>query len=162
MFVRPEEPSLYPHIRALLLDTFPEAAEADLVDALRRDGDAEIALVAVDGDDVVGYVLLSRMEAPFRALGLAPAAVLPGRQKQGIGRRLIAAALEAARSADWDGAFVLGDPAYYARFGFDAAAAEGFASPYAGSYFMVLALKPEGLPVRSGRVAYPRAFADLG
>jgi putative acetyltransferase len=56
---------------------------------------------------------------------------------------------------------VLGDPAYYRRFGFDADAARGFESPYADPYFLVLALGSAGLSARSGRVDYAPAFRDL-
>lgn len=110
---------------------------------------------------MVGHIVLSRMDAPFRALGLAPLAVRADRQGQAIGSRLIVAALDDARAEGFDAVFVLGDPAYYGRFGFSAAAAEGFESPYAGPYLMVAALGRHALPVRTGRVAYAAAFADL-
>ncbi|HRN84400.1 MAG TPA: N-acetyltransferase [Hyphomicrobium sp.] len=97
MIVRPETPSLSPHIRALLCAAFPTTAEADLVDRLREDGDVAFALVALEGDAVVSHVVLSPMSAPMRALGLGPVAVAPSRQGQGVGRRLIEAALECAR-----------------------------------------------------------------
>lgn len=161
MKVRPEDPSLFPHIRMLLLAAFPGAAEADLVERLRKDGSVEIACVALEGCDVIGYVALSRMDAPFRALGLGPVAVRPDRQRQGVGRELIFGALDRARAEGWDAVFVLGDPAYYARFGFDVEAAKGFASPYAGPYFMVSALKAAADPLASGPVSYPPAFAEL-
>ena len=61
--------------------------EARLVVALRSDGDATIALVAVEDDRVTGHILLSPMRAPFRALGLAPLSVLPEYQNRDIGKR---------------------------------------------------------------------------
>ena len=70
---------------------------------------------------------------------------------------MIRAGLERARSAGWRGVFVLGDPGYYRRFGFDPALAGGFASPYAGPHLMALALGPD-LPARSGRIEYAPAF----
>lgn len=57
--------------------------------------------------------------------GLAPLAVLPGRQGWGIGSALVRAALARAKEVGWAAAFVLGDPAYYGRFGFAADAARG-------------------------------------
>jgi putative acetyltransferase len=75
--IRPEVLADRAAIHRLHLESFPTAAEADLVDALRDDGDAVLSLVAHEGVDVVGHVLFSRMTAPFRALGLAPVAVLP-------------------------------------------------------------------------------------
>ena len=161
MIVRPETPSLSPHIRALLCAAFPTTAEADLVDRLRQDGDVAFALVALEGDALVGHVVLSPMSAPMRALGLGPVAVAPSRHRQGVGRRLIEAALECARADGWEAVFVLGDPAYYERFGFSVAAAAGFASPYAGPYFMALGLNDGIIAPRTGRLDYARAFQDL-
>jgi predicted GNAT family acetyltransferase len=77
------------------------------------------------------------MQAPFRALALAPVSVAPERQKAGIGSALVRSAVERARQAGWEAVFVLGDPAYYGRFGFDAHRAAGFSTPYAGEHFMV-------------------------
>jgi putative acetyltransferase len=77
MIVRPEEPADYGAIRSVVETAFPTPAEARLVDRLRADGDAEISLVAVDGDAIVGYAMFSRMKAGIRALGLGPVAALP-------------------------------------------------------------------------------------
>ena len=70
-------------------------------------------------------------------------------------------ALARARKDGWDAVFVLGDPAYYRRFGFDPEAARGFGSPYAGPHLMALPLKGR-LPVTTDRVDYAPAFAALG
>ena len=161
MLIRDEQPVDAAALHALTVAAFGRAAEADLVDALRRDGDGVISLVAVAEGAVVGHVLLSRMSAPFRALGLAPVSVAPGRQRAGLGSRLIGAALDRAREGGWEGVFVLGEPDYYRRFGFDPALAGGFASPYAGPYLMAMALQG-GLPARRGRIGYAPAFAALG
>ena len=144
------------------MSAFPTPAEADLVDQLRLDGDAIISLVAVDGNDVMGHVLFSTMTAPFKALGLAPVSVESGMRRRGIAARLIEEGIRDAKSAGWEAIFVLGDPAYYQRFGFSAKEAELFNSPYAGPYLMVLALNEGGLPASSGRVEYAPAFAALG
>jgi putative acetyltransferase len=148
-------------IRALLLAAFPTAVEADLVARLRHDGDIVIEMAAREGERVIGYVAFSRMSAPMKAVGLGPVAVLPARQRQGIGSALIREGLARAQAQGLEAAFVLGEPAYYRRFGFDAEAASGFASPYAGPYFMALALADGGLAVRSGRVDYAPAFSGL-
>jgi putative acetyltransferase len=148
-------------IRALLLAAFPTAVEADLVARLRHDGDIVIEMAAREGERVIGYVAFSRMSAPMKAVGLGPVAVLPARQRQGIGSALIREGLARAQVQGLEAAFVLGEPAYYRRFGFDAEAASGFASPYAGPYFMALALADGGLAVRSGRVDYAPAFSGL-
>jgi putative acetyltransferase len=161
MLIRDEGPADAPAIRAVVEAAFGQSLEADLIDRLRADGDAAVSLVAIDGGAVVGHVLLSRMAAPFRALGLAPVAVAPNRQRSGIGSRLVRAGLDRARDGEWQGVFVLGDPAYYRRFGFDPARAKGFASPYAGPHLMALALDGD-LPATEGRIDYAPAFGALG
>ncbi len=137
-------------------------AEARLVDALRRSGAAVLSLVAeCGGGAVVGHVLLSRLVSPPGSLALAPLAVLPERQRRGVGSALVRAALARAREGGWAAAFVVGDPAYYGRFGFDADSARGHASPYAGQHFMAAPLGAERLP-GVGAVVYPAPFAALG
>lgn len=153
-------------IRAIHLAAFPTRAEADLVERLDEAFDSEIGLVAEENDRLLGHILLSRMrveadDRPLRALALGPVAVLPERQGEGIGARLIAAALDRARALGEEIVFVLGEPAYYQRFGFDPTQAVPFASPYAGPYFMALALR--GIPdADQGRADHASAFAALG
>jgi putative acetyltransferase len=161
MLITRETPELEDSVQAVLRAAFPTAAEAGLVDRLRRDGDMAIALAAREDHAAVGYAAFSRMAAPFKALGLGPVAVVPERQRQGIGSRLIRHGLQRAKAEGWEAVFVLGAPAYYSRFGFDANAAAGFASPYAGPHFMVVPLSAGGLAMRTGRVDYAPAFRDL-
>jgi putative acetyltransferase len=156
--IRNEGPMDHPAVRATVEDAFGRRDEADLVDRLREDGDRAISLVAVESGRIVGHVLFSRMSAPFRALGLAPVAVALHRQRSGVGSHLIRRGLEHARAAGWQGVFVLGDPEYYRRFGFDPALASGFVCPYAGPHLMALALGP-GLPTSSGEIRYAPAFS---
>jgi putative acetyltransferase len=152
-------------VRAVLLAAFPTAAEADLVERLRAEGDCEIALVAEESGRIVGHILMSRMRVEgdgraFRALGLAPVAVVPERQRQGIGGRLIERALAIAGERGEELVFLVGEPEYYRRFGFDAAEAAPFASPYAGPYLMARRLADVKLPA-AGRADYAPAFAGL-
>jgi putative acetyltransferase len=161
MRLRAELPSDRDGIRKLLRLRFPAPAEAELVDRLRADGEVAISLIAEESDGIMGHVLFSRMSAPFPALGLAPVAVDPAWRRQGIAARLIEDGLAKARDTGWRAVFVLGDPAYYRRFGFDVGLAAGFSSPYAGPHFMVRALT-DALPALAGSVDYPKAFAALG
>ena len=158
--IREEEQDDWPAIAALEEAAFGRPDEARLVDRLRSNGDLVLSLVAQAGAKIVGHLALSRMAAPFLALGLGPLAVAPDLQRSGVGGRLTEAALERARADGWDAVFVLGEPAYYRRFGFSAQAAIGFASPYAGPYLMALSLKG-ALPVSSGTIEYAPAFAAL-
>lgn len=158
MNVRDEAASDHAAVRQVVEAAFARPDEARIVDRLRRDGDAVLSLVATVDEAVIGHAMFSRLVAPFRALGLAPVAILPGRQRQGIGSRLIRDGLDRARRLGWEGVFVVGDPRYYWRFGFDPARAAGFASPYAGPHLMALALGAS-LPTQGGSIGYAPAFA---
>ncbi len=147
-------------IAQLIEQAFGQRDEALLVEQLRRDGDATVSLVGLIEGVIAGHVMLSPMSAPFPALGLAPLAVLPAFQRQGIGAALIRAAVETAREEGWKAIFVLGDQVYYNRFGFRADLAAGFSSPYAGPHLMVLPLEAE-LPSTLGNVDYAPAFGSL-
>ena len=161
MNVRPAEDRDHPAIARLLAAAFRGDDEARLVERLRASGDVEIEVVAEDGDAIVGHILFSRMNAPMRALALAPVAVAPERQRQRIGSTLIGAGHRIARAQRWEAVFVLGDPAYYSRFGYSADAATGFSSPYSGPHFMLFALV-EAMTAAPGAVRHAPAFAELG
>lgn len=161
MIIRVAMPDDRPAIDAVLRQAFPGPEEADLVTRLHEDDDVIFALVAEVGGKICGTIVFSPMSAPFRALGLAPVAVIPEHQRQGIGAALIHEGIELARVEGWEGIFVLGDPEYYQRFGFLAETAAPFENPYAGPYLMALSLIEGGLPSTSGKVDYARAFAGL-
>src|SRR5262245_36614918 len=135
--------------------------EGNLVDALRAAGDLVASWVSLDGARLVGHVAFSRMQAPFRALGLGPVSVEPERQRSGIGSQLIRTGLAWAKNEAWEGVFVVGNPTYYQRFGFSAEQAKGFQSRYSGPYLMALSFTGAQLPVASGRIEYAPAFAAL-
>lgn len=161
MMIRVAMPHDIAGIDAVLRQAFPGPEEADLVTRLHADGDVAISLIAEAGGVVCGTVIFSPMSAPFRALGLAPVAVLPGHQRQGIGAALIHEGIELARVQGWEAVFVLGDPDFYQRFGFLAETAAPFENRYSGPYFMALALGEHGLAVTGGAVEYAPAFATL-
>ena len=158
--VRDESPDDWKAIYQVVSSTFGRLSEAELVGALREAGDGIVSLVADDDGQIIGYVLLSKMDAPFSALALAPVSVIPPRQRSGIGSALIKRAVSKARDEGWAAIFVLGNPNYYKRFGFDQEAAAGFTSPYAGRHFMVLKLSPS-LPATTGALRHAPAFAAL-
>ena len=157
--VRAETSADHEAVREVHRLAFASEVEPELVDALREAGDAVISLVAEREGRVVGHVLFSRLSAPVPALALAPVAVLPDLQRQGAGSLLIRGGLRQAQQGGWAAVFVVGEPAYYARFGFDVEAARGYACPYAGEYFMVRFLA-DRQPL-TGEIAYPAAFAEL-
>ena len=161
--VRPESTGDKSAIHALHCAAFGASTEADLVDRLRDEDAVVLSLVAAEDGRVVGHVLYSRLTIDGEANGvsaLAPVAVMPERQKQGIGRRLIETAHRELTARGETLIFVLGAPAYYERLGFSSETAKPFRTPYDGPYMMALALAP-GAP-SSGTVAYPAPFARLG
>ena len=162
MIIRSETPGDIAAIRIVEELAFGRSAEARLVDDLRAAGDSVFSLVAVDDDTVVGHALFSRMKAPFPALALGPVAVLHEYRRTGIGSRLIRQGIARSEAAGWLGIFVLGDPAFYRRFGFDVGKASGFISPYAGPHLMALPIGRSELPVGAGHVEHAPAFAKLG
>jgi putative acetyltransferase len=168
VIVREETPNDADAILPIHRAAFPTDAEARLVDLLRQRGKATVSLVAVAGGAVVGHVLFSPVtvgatEHSSAALGLAPVAILPAHQGRGIGSALIRAGLGACRARGVGFVVVLGDPRYYARFGFEAASEHGLPNEYgAGAEFMVQELRPQVLPVPGGLVRYAPEFAELG
>jgi putative acetyltransferase len=145
-------------IRQVHMQSFPTAAEGDLVERLRAEGDIILSLVGEEAGQVMGHVLFSRMTSPQQALGLGPVAVLPAFRRRGVAARLIEMGLREAAVRDWRLVFVLGAPAYYGRFGFSTARAAGFSSPYAGPHFMAHSL---GAAEAGGSAEYAPAFAGL-
>jgi putative acetyltransferase len=161
--IRPEMQRDAASVRAVLEAAFGGTVEADLTERLRAEGDLVQALVAELPEGVVGYVAFPRLtlgvdERNIPVVGLAPVGVSPSVQRQGTGSALIRAGLARLKDRGECLVFVLGEPNYYSRFGFEVM--PGFVSPYAGAYFQTLRLSPNA--PSSGTVSYPRAFADLG
>ena len=159
MNIRDERLEDHAAIRRLLTEAFGGEGEAKLVGSLRADGDLAIALVAEIEGEIAGYIAMSPLKSPPRSLALAPVAVAPAWQRQGVGRALIEETLRRARTVEGCMVFVLGDPEYYARFGFSTEAARRFDSPYAGEHFMAIALTET--PAPAAPVLYSRRFAEL-
>ena len=162
--VRPERPEDGDDARVVNDRAFgPGSLEGGLVDALRADGAhvPELCLVAVDGEDVVGHIFFSRarLASGHEVLALAPMAVLPERQRDGIGSHLVAAALERAAATDFPLVVVLGHPGFYPRFGFEPAARYMVEAPWEvpPEAWMVLPLPAYG-PEARGLVTYAQAF----
>ncbi|MCD4500474.1 GNAT family N-acetyltransferase [Chromobacterium vaccinii] len=131
--------------------------EQFIVEALRRRGQLSVSLVADEGGGIVGHVAISPVSVSSGAAGwygLGPISVAPERQKRGIGGQLMREALRLLHEQGARGCVVLGDPAYYGRFGFRAHS--GLVLPgIPAEYFQALAFGAE-TPV--GEVAYDEAF----
>ena len=150
-------------IRAVVAAAFGQPDEADLVDALRADGDALVELVAEDsfegGDFIIGHILFSPLttDTGQRFAALAPLSVSPERQKDGVGTLLMQVGHELCRKAGVEAVIVLGDEDYYARVGYSAEAALKVTAPFSGTHFMALTLVNGALD-RPVAVTYAQAF----
>ncbi|WP_376873020.1 GNAT family N-acetyltransferase [Albirhodobacter sp. R86504] len=145
-------------ISHLITTAFAREDEARLVNSLRVAFDLPISLVAKIGRAYLGHIAFSPMTAPFKALALAPLAVRETMRRQGLGGDLIRAGLLQARAKGFEGVFVLGDPDFYSRFGFQPAT--GFTGAFAGEHLMVLDLTRQGL-VDRGELTWAPAFNAL-
>lgn len=165
--IRAERPEDIPGIRQVNRTAFETSAEADLVDALRQQAQPLVSLVAIDGETIVGHILFSPVTLSSQpaalVMGLAPMAVVPARQRQGIGSALVREGLEACRRLGFVAVVVLGHAEYYPRFGFTRASAFGLASEYSvpDDVFMALELTSGVLRGKPGTIRYHPAFANV-
>ena len=154
-----------PRIRLVHEHAFGRPQEADLVDALRAiDGfEPRLSLVAEDGGGrIVGHVLFTELAVDgTTALVLAPLGVDPAHQGRGVGGKLVRDGLDAAKQLGFPAVLVLGDTAYYPRFGFEPAAHHDIRSPYddTADSFMVVTLADA--PAPSGWAEFPAPFLVL-
>lgn len=142
--------------------------EQDLVARLRNapEYNYELEVVAKNGTgDVVGHVMLSEIAVvnetkQYTVLALAPLSVLPEYRNKGLGKALIQAVEERAKTQDYTTILVLGDPKYYNQFGYDTAEDYDIACPFdvPSNYFMVKFLWDQLLEQPKGKVVYSEAF----
>jgi putative acetyltransferase len=171
VIVRREQPTDVAAVRAVVGAAFARPGtgeppvEVRLLDQLRADDGwiPALSLVAVDTPDgVIGHVVCTRADVGGRpVLGLGPLAVPPDRQRQGVGTALMYAVLGAAEALYEPLVVLLGDPAYYGRFGFAAAARYGIEPPEPGwgRHFQVRLLSTTEPP--TGAFTYARPFWGL-
>ena len=129
--IRSESPLDVGRIFEIEAAAFARPNEAELVDVLRASAHPQLSLVAEAGPEIVGHIFFSPVSlashpdaGPLAALG--PVAVAPTHQGSGIGSALVRAGLERCPEHRWGAVFLVGNPAYYGRFGFELAAPLGF------------------------------------
>lgn len=169
--IRTETPADHEAIREIHNAAFGRPAEGKLVDLLRQNNDfsPEMSLVCVDATDTpVGHALLSNVQldsdtGPIKAAALAPVAVHPDAQSKGIGSALTRQAIIQLRALGYEAALVLGEPAYYTRFGFSRDKAKHIRCPYQCEAFLAIELTKSALSSNEITATYPEAFtkADL-
>ena len=164
--IRDEKPADIPAIRKLNALAFGQSQEAEIIDELRKNCKALLSLVAEDDGVIVGHVLFSPVTfdndigAPV-GMGLAPMAVLPERQGEGLGSALVEAALEKLKEMRCPFIVVLGHADYYPRFGFVPASTFGFRCQWEGvpdENFMTLVLSAEAVKDIQGVLRYRNEF----
>jgi putative acetyltransferase len=162
MEIREERPKDAAAISAVVTAAFAGAphssgTEAAIIETLRNEGALTLSLIAEDGGVILGHIAFSPVTiggSDDAWYGLGPVAVEPGRQGSGLGHALILAGLQRLRALGARGCVVLGDPAYYGRFGFRADAALTYPG-VPSEYFQSLSFdgaKP------TGEVSYHTAF----
>jgi putative acetyltransferase len=162
--VRAEMPGDRQAVRDVIRVAFGRDDEASLVDALRDGGYVRASLVTEVDRVVVAHIVFSDLPivcetGTVAALALAPMAVLPDYQRQGIGSQLIQAGLDACRAQGHRIVVVLGHPNFYRRFGFSSELASPLESPFSGRpSFMAAELVAGALSGLSGKVQYPPPF----
>ena len=166
--IRPESPEDKSAVRRLNELAFGQPAEADLVETLRAACGDALSLVAV-ADDVVGHILFTPVvvECATRrvvGMGLAPMAVLPDCQRQGIGSQLVRRGVDMLRERGCPFVVVVGHPESYPRFGFERASAHALVSQWDGmpdAAFMVLILDGQVMAGVSGVARYKEEFDQV-
>ncbi len=156
-----QEPDLE-EIFNLIHTSFANKAESDLVRQLILDKDLLINLIFESSDTILGNVVVSKvtMEPDIGLFcgGVAPLSVLPEHQSHGIGSKLIKAAIKNSEKMKMDALFLLGDPNYYERFGFNVSKLQ---SDYKAEHFQELELTKDCLVNVKSEVIYASAFLSL-
>ena len=162
MLIRKETPADIPAIHFVVRNAFDKDGEPLLVRDLRESGSLCLSLVAADGDAIIGHIAFSPMSFDGTA-GLAPLAVTPAQQHQGIGRALVMAGIAEMKSLGFGALFVLGSEKYYPRFGFKPAKQFDIRCVYPDSenHFFAMELKPGALDGMSGIIHYAPEFGKL-
>lgn len=160
---RPEDVAAIARVVEEAFHSHPYSNQTEhiLVDRLRSAGVLSVSLVAVLDGALVGHIAFSPVTIdgkPCRWFGLAPVSVQPAHQGEGIGSMLIRAGLAELERLGCDGCVLLGEPAYYGRFGFRVR--EGVNLPgVPPEYFLALPFRAEQA---TGEVAYHDAFQVCG
>ena len=163
-----EKPEDHATVRIVNEQAFGQPLEANIVETLRWDCSEALSLVADETGEVIGHIMftpatIENQSGKMKGMGLAPMAVLPARQRQGIGSKLVKQGLRILQDRGCPFVIVLGHPEYYPRFGFEMASKYGVTSQWEGipdDAFMILIIDKSILPNLSGVARYRDEFND--
>ncbi|WP_147199980.1 N-acetyltransferase [Pantoea sp. MBD-2R] len=151
-------------IDSLLRRCFTTSAEAELVQQLREDGLLTLGVVATDDEgQVLGYAAFSPVTLngeDHQWVGLAPLAVDESVRGQGLGKQLTYEGLDTLNEFGYAAVVVLGDPAYFGRFGFEPAARHQLRCRWSGAEaaFQVYKLADNAFNEVEGHIDYSIPF----
>ena len=167
LIIRPEIPEDVDSIGYVNEQAFGQESESELIEKLRNRGVLTISLVALQDGEIVGHIAFSPVViesglSSFEATALAPMAVLPAYQRQGIGGQLIRAGLEECRRLVHEIVVLVGHPDYYPRFGFVPAKPKGIECEFEipEEAWMILELREGALAGRRGTVKFQPEFKE--
>lgn len=163
--IRAETPADRGTVSALLREAFGGDKEVELMEKLYAGEELSLSLVAESGGDIAGHVSFTRApvagpEGTSEVAWLAPLAVRPDKQRQGIGSSLVNAGLESCMMLGFSHIIVLGYPEFYTRLGFSTEEASKVTSRWPKETLMAVALS-EDVPVLEGELGDPAAFSIL-
>ena len=168
MIIRQENPNDITQVRKLNELAFGQPAEADLVDKLRKACPDALSLVAEEKGRIVGHIIFTTVVIDnngqlIQGMGLAPMAVLPENQKQGIGSQLVRKGLEILGERGCPFVVVVGHPEYYPRFGFESASKCSIRSQWDGipdEAFMIVIFDQNAMKSAKGMARYRDEFNE--
>ena len=166
--IRFEKPEDIAFIHSVNEQAFGRVSEAKLVDTLRLACTDHLSLVADDNGSIIGHLMFTPVvvtdgKQKTEGMGLAPMAVLPSRQRQGIGTQLVDSGLRILKEKGCPFVIVLGHPVYYPRFGFQAASGCNIRTQWDGvpdDAFMILVMDHEAMQNVSGVATFRDEFND--
>jgi predicted N-acetyltransferase YhbS len=168
VIIRKEEKKDFKRVYELNRLAFQQENESKLIEKIRNGENfiPELSLVAEINNEIVGHILFSKIKiignSVFETLALAPMAVIPKFQKQGIGAKLINRGLQEAKKLGFDSVIVLGHDNYYPKFGFKKASTWNIKCPFEvpDEAFMGIELTKEALQNKAGTIEYPDEFME--
>jgi len=166
MIIRREEKKDFKSIYEINEQAFKQKNESELIERIRASKNfiPELSLVAEKNGKIVGHILFSKIkikgEKKYESLILAPLAVQPELQKQGIGKKLITEGLNKARELGFSSVIVVGHKDYYPKFGFEKASKWNIKCSFKipDESFMAIELSIGALSEKSGIVEFPKEF----